>query len=69
MASYSHATYLPITTGAALGGGPVRDAVPARRVEAEQLGADALVLEAGGRAPIPAALGVQRQQRPRQGPS
>lgn len=60
---------LPIAACTTLGGGPVRDAVPARRVETEQLGADALVLEAGGRAPIPAALGVQRQQCPRQGPS
>lgn len=62
-------SYLSIAAGGSLGGRSVRHAVPAGRVEAEQLGADAFVLEAGGRPPVPPALGVQREERPGQGPA
>lgn len=59
--------YLSITAGGSLGGRSVRHAVPAGRVEAEQLSADAFVLEARGCPPVPPALGVQREERTGQG--
>lgn len=58
---------LSIAAGGTLGSRSVRHAVPAGRVEAEQLGADSLVLEAGRCPPIAPALGVQREERSGQG--
>lgn len=58
---------LSITAGGSFGGRSVRHAVPAGRVEAEQLSADAFVLEARGCPPVPPALGVQREERTGQG--
>ena len=58
-------SHLADTAGRAFGGGPVRHAVAGGLVEAEQLGAHAVILEAGAGAAVPLTLGVQREQLPR----
>jgi len=65
--STSPTTYVSITAGRTLGCWSVGHAVSRLGVEAEELGTHSLVLEAGIRSPIPAALGVQREQGSRQG--
>ena len=59
---------MSIAASGALGGGPVRHAVAGGGVEAEELRADAAVLEAGARAAILATLGVQCQELSGQNP-
>lgn len=54
-------TYVAIATGGSFGRWSVGDTVTTGGVEAEQLGADPLVLEAGRSATVPSALRVQRQ--------
>lgn len=56
-------TYRSVAARWALSGRPVGHTVTARWIEAEQLRAHAIVLEARGRAAIAPALGVQREQR------
>ena len=54
--------YLMVPATRSLSGGPVRHAVAGPGVEAEQLSAHAVVLEAGTGAAVLAALRVQREQ-------
>ena len=54
------------STSRALGRGSVGDAVARAGVEAEELGADSLVLEAGASSPVLPALGVQGEKLARQ---
>lgn len=62
-------TYQAVTTSGSLGRGSIGDAVATGCVEAEELGAHSLVLEARGSASITATLRVQREKRSRQGAS
>ena len=59
---FDHRTYVIVSTSGSLGRGSVGDAVAGAGVEAEELGADSLVLEAGAGAAVLAALGVQGEQ-------
>ncbi len=54
--------YLSVAASRALGGGPVRHAVARGGVEAEELCADAPVLEACAGPTILTALGIQGQE-------
>lgn len=62
-ATRSTNTYRSVATGGALRGRPVGHTVAAGRIEAEQLRAHAIVLEASGRAAVAPTLRVQREQR------
>lgn len=55
-------THVVVSTSGSLGGWSVGDAVTRAGIEAEQLGADSLVLEAGAGATVLPALGVQGEQ-------
>lgn len=58
----SHITYITISAGRSFGRWSVGHTVSRLGVEAEELGTHSLILEAGIRSPISAALGVKREQ-------
>ena len=59
---FDHRTYVIVSTSGSLGRGSVGDAVARAGVEAEELGADSLVLEAGAGAAVLATLRVEGEQ-------
>ena len=61
-------TYVSVSASGSLRRWPVGDAVPGPRIEAEELRADPVVLEAGGGPAVLAALSVKGEQLAREDP-